>query len=164
MAIRIVRSRRSITFFLVAICSLFLFEPRSVLAFCPGAHDTCEDMRWCMFTNPWPKGPDNTLNMQKLQDAAKAGNNSEIWAWTNRCQYDLRHGDSYEAWQRASAGCASISAEEWGPNLAREALRAGRDGHCSGSSCLPDGANCDVDGACCSKKCHERTSKCVQPF
>jgi hypothetical protein len=133
---------------------LLLWHSLSAYAFCHSPHDTCEDMRWCMYTNPWPHGPDNTQNMAKLKEAAQNGNVSEIWAWTDRCQSDLQSGSSYSHWHEASAGCATEPSVDFGKLLAKQALAAGAGGSCPGHPyCAPPGVQCSVPGQCCSGIC-----------
>jgi hypothetical protein len=132
---------------------LLAVKPTVALAYCTSPHDVCADMNWCMFTNPWPNGPDNTENMAQLQAAARSGSESGIWAWTDRCQHDV--GGNYSAWQNASAGCASNPAEHWGAILGTSALKAGPGGTCPGVSasqfyCVTGGQYYQLDGLECT--------------
>jgi hypothetical protein len=61
--------------------------------------------------------------MQKLRDAAAFGVESEIWAWSDRCQMDV--GTNYPDWKNISGGCAVPGL---GAKIASDALKAANGG------------------------------------
>jgi hypothetical protein len=109
---------------LIVVVVCIAMQSSATTAACSSPKEVCDDIKWCLTTNPWPNGPDNTQNMAQLREAAQKGAEQEIYTWTDRCQRDV--GSDARAWEKASAGCYNNG--EWA-ELAKQAL----EGNCTGS-------------------------------